>query len=66
MLTSLMDGVDKTAGFMQESVTKPMKQISGFLASAKAIVESLRTPITEQRPPREAFRAATETSRLVP
>ncbi len=48
MLTSLMDGVDKTGGFMQESVTKPMRQISGMLASAKAVIESLRTPITEQ------------------
>jgi len=48
MLTSLMDGVDKTAGFMQESVTKPMKQISGMLASAKAVIESLRTPINQQ------------------
>jgi hypothetical protein len=33
---------------MQESVTKPMKQISGMLASAKAVIESLRTPINQQ------------------
>ncbi len=51
MLTSVMDGVDKTAGFMTESVSKPMKQISGLLASAKAVIESLRTPVNEQRPP---------------
>jgi ABC-type transporter Mla subunit MlaD len=48
MLTNLMDGVDKTAGFMTESVSKPMKQISGLLASAKAVIESLRTPMNEQ------------------
>ncbi len=44
MLTNIFDAMDRTAGFMTESISKPMRQLSGVLASAKAVVESLRTP----------------------
>ena len=43
MLTSIFDGVERATGFMTETVNKPMRQIAGLLASAKAIVESLRS-----------------------
>jgi len=34
--------VDRTGGFLTEVVNKPVRQISGLLASVKAVVESLR------------------------
>jgi septal ring factor EnvC (AmiA/AmiB activator) len=43
MLTKVLDAVDRTGGFMTDTVTKPMRQISGLLASAKAVIESLRS-----------------------
>lgn len=42
MLTSIFDGVERATAFMTETVNKPMRQIAGLLASAKAVVESLR------------------------
>jgi ABC-type transporter Mla subunit MlaD len=52
MLTNVMDAADKTASFMTEQVSKPVRQISGLLASAKAVVESLRS--TADQPPPSA------------
>lgn len=43
MLTRVLDAVDRTTGFMTDTVTKPMRQIAGLLASVKAIVETLRS-----------------------
>jgi hypothetical protein len=43
MLTRVLDAVDRTTGFMTDTVTKPMRQLAGLLASAKAIVETLRS-----------------------
>ena len=42
MLSSVLDAVDRTGDFLTEAVNKPVRQISGLLASVKAVVESLR------------------------
>ena len=42
MLSSLLDAVDRASAFMADAVAKPMRQLSAVLASAKAVVESLR------------------------
>jgi len=42
MLSNVLDAVDRAGIFMAETVAKPMRQFSAFLASAKAVVESLR------------------------
>jgi ABC-type transporter Mla subunit MlaD len=42
MLSGILDAVDRATGFMTDTVTKPMRQLAGLLASAKAVVESLR------------------------
>lgn len=42
MISSVLDSVDRASAFVTESVSKPVRQISGILASAKAVVESLR------------------------
>ena len=44
MITHVMDGADRAGEFMSEAVNKPMRQVSGILASIKAVVETLRTP----------------------
>jgi len=42
MFSSLLDAVDRAGGFVAEAVSGPVRQISGLLASIKAIIESLR------------------------
>lgn len=55
MVTSVLDAVDRAGGFIAEVVSKPVRQISGMLASIKAIVESLSKPPGDGRPaPRSA------------
>ena len=51
MLTSLLDAVDRATVFMADAVSKPMRQLSAFLASAKAVVESLRNNEGPHRAP---------------
>jgi phage-related protein len=50
MFTTVLDAVDRAGGFVAETVSLPMRKISGLLASIKAIIESLRTPPPESRP----------------
>jgi type II secretory pathway component PulM len=42
MVTDMLNTVDRAGGFVAEAVSRPVRQISGVLRSAKAIVESLR------------------------
>jgi hypothetical protein len=42
MLTGTLDAVEKASVFVSETVTKPVRQLSGLLAALKAIIESLR------------------------
>ena len=42
MFTGTLDAVDKASVFVAETVSKPVRQLSGLLAAVKAIVESLR------------------------
>lgn len=42
MLTKIFDVVDRASTFMTVAVSKPVRQLSAFLASAKAVVETLR------------------------
>jgi methyl-accepting chemotaxis protein len=51
MFTGVLDSVDKAGAFVADAVSKPVRQISGLLASLKAIVESLRN--SAAAPPHE-------------
>jgi uncharacterized protein YoxC len=42
MVTNFLNTVDRAGGFVNEVVSAPVRQISGVLRSAKAIIESLR------------------------
>jgi methyl-accepting chemotaxis protein len=44
MTTSVLDAADRAGTFVSDAVSKPMRQISGILASVKAVVETLRAP----------------------
>lgn len=44
MFASTLDAVDKAGDFVTRAVSKPMRQVSGILASIKAIVETLTAP----------------------
>ena len=63
MLSSVLDAVDRAGVFMADTITKPMRQLSAFLASAKAVVESLRN--SEGTPRKVAHRAPEDRDRFV-
>jgi methyl-accepting chemotaxis protein len=44
MLSGVMDRADRTSAIVTDTVGKPVRQIAGLVASAKAIVEALRSP----------------------
>jgi methyl-accepting chemotaxis protein len=44
MLSGVMDRADRTSAVVTDTVGKPVRQIAGLVASAKAIVEALRSP----------------------
>jgi phage-related protein len=54
MFTTVLDAVDRAGGFVAETVSLPMRKISGLLSSIKAIIESLRMPPPEPRPTHSA------------
>jgi len=43
MISHALDAVDRATGFVTEAVAKPVRQLSGILASARAVVETLRS-----------------------
>ena len=42
MFTGVLDAVDRAGGFVAEAVSRPVRQLSGLVASIKAVLESLR------------------------
>lgn len=48
MVTGVLDAVDKAGGVVADAVRKPLRQVSGVIASVRAMVESLRTPPAAQ------------------
>jgi len=52
MLTAVFDRVERAGTFMSDAVAKPMRQLSGVIASIKAAIESLRG--VEAEPQRSA------------
>jgi methyl-accepting chemotaxis protein len=43
MMSNVLDAVDRASIFVSDTVAKPMRQLSAILASAKAVIEALRT-----------------------
>jgi len=44
MCSNLLDSLDRAGGFVVETISRPVQQVSGILRSAKAIIETLRAP----------------------
>jgi ABC-type transporter Mla subunit MlaD len=44
MVTSALDKVDRAGAIVNDTVAKPLRQVTGILAALRAVVENLRTP----------------------
>jgi ABC-type transporter Mla subunit MlaD len=44
MLTSALDKADRAGAIVNDTVAKPLRQLTGILAGIKAVVENLRAP----------------------
>ena len=52
MLTTALDKVDHAGAVVNNSVAKPLRQVTGILAAIRAVVETLRAPQTPgSKPP---------------
>jgi uncharacterized protein YoxC len=49
MLSKALDGVDRAGTFMAETINKPIRQASALLASARAVIDSLRSSVPAPR-----------------
>jgi len=45
MLTDLLNTVDRTGVFIADKVSRPIRQINRVMATAKAVVDTLRRPV---------------------
>jgi methyl-accepting chemotaxis protein len=49
MATNGLDAVDRAGNYVADTVGRPVRQLAGLVAAAKAVVESLRGPVHEPR-----------------
>lgn len=49
MTTSLLNGLDRVGGLVNQAVDAPIRQVSGVIAAVKAVVETLRSPAPRRR-----------------
>jgi len=49
MTTDALDAVDRAGSYVSDTVVRPVRQLAGLAAAAKAIVESLRNSAREPR-----------------
>ncbi|KAA6458195.1 hypothetical protein DYQ86_19940 [Acidobacteria bacterium AB60] len=54
MTTEALNGVDRVGHVLNQVVTVPVRQVSGVMAAAKAVIETLRAPA----PPRNGYRGS--------
>lgn len=51
MLSNFLDAMDRAGGFVADTINKPVRQVNALIASAKAVIESLRTSVPAPRAP---------------
>jgi predicted nuclease with TOPRIM domain len=49
MTTDALNAVERVGSFVSMAVTAPVRQVSGIMAGAKAVLETLRTPTPRPR-----------------
>jgi hypothetical protein len=52
MVTRFLDATDRAGVYVVESVSKPVRQLSGLMATIRSIVDTLRTPAPKRQPTR--------------
>jgi len=57
MATSVLNGIDRFGTFVNEAVHMPLRQVNGFVAATKAVVDALRAPAPARPRPRPAPRS---------
>jgi methyl-accepting chemotaxis protein len=62
MVSRALDALDNAAGFVAETVDKPVRQLSGILASIKAIVETLGAYQPARRAPQPPAHGAAQSA----
>ena len=61
MVTTIFDAVDRATSFVTETISKPLRQLSGILATARSVIDSIRPHAAApesaepQRPPVAAY-----------
>lgn len=50
MATAVLDRVDRAGSFLNDAIQVPIRQVSGIVAAAKAVVETLRAPAPPHHP----------------
>lgn len=64
MTTAVLDNVDRAGHFLNVAVSAPVRQVSGVVAAAKAIMDTLRGPVpTRRTPPQTTTTAQTYAER---
>jgi methyl-accepting chemotaxis protein len=56
ILSSVFDRVERAGTFMSDAVSKPLRQLSGVIASVKAVVDTLRQPESGHHTVHDAYR----------
>ena len=54
MTTSVLNGLERAGHIVNEAVNVPVRQVSGILAAARAVVDTLRGPVPARRRVHEA------------
>ena len=49
MLTDALNALDRAGSFMADTINKPIRQVSALLASARAVIDSLRSSVPTPR-----------------
>jgi hypothetical protein len=49
MLTDTLNALDRAGSFMADTINKPIRQVSAMLASARAVIDSLRNSVPAPR-----------------
>lgn len=52
MTSNTLDGIEKAGHILNVAVNTPVKQVSGFVAAARAVLNALRQPASPHRAPR--------------
>lgn len=56
IVSTVFDRVERAGTFMSDAVSKPMRQLSGVIASVRAVVDTLRQPESERHTVHDAYR----------